>query len=66
MKEEKLTLKQLRVCKKEKVKKLAEYIGTCASTVYAYENFRTYPSLKTAKKIAEFYEVTLNDIKFFE
>lgn len=50
-------LTQLEVCNK---------LGISKSTLASYEQYKTKPDIETAKKIAELYNLTVDDIIFFK
>lgn len=55
-------LKQLRIAHKVKQKDLAQYLGISSIAVANYENGRSQPDLDTAKKIADFFHITIDEL----
>ncbi len=55
-------LKQLRIEHKVKQKDLAQYLGISSIAVANYENGRSQPDLDTAKKIADFFHITIDEL----
>ena len=51
------TLKGIRVSKNLKIKDVAKQLGISVDTLRNYENFKTYPDIKTLKKILRLYDV---------
>ncbi len=51
------TLKGIRVSKNLKIKEVAKQLGISVDTLRNYENFKTYPDIKTLKKILRLYDV---------
>ena len=60
------TLRELRKERRLTVKEAAEGSGIPFSTYTAYECEYRCPSIEAAKKIASFYKVKVDDIKFKE
>ena len=43
----------------------ARKAGISRTTLQNYENYETIPDIKTAKRLASIYGVSINDIKFY-
>lgn len=61
----KVTLKTARELKKLSQEKAAELIGVSVDTLSNYERGKTFPDVKTLKRIEEVYEVSYNQLIFF-
>lgn len=66
MKEEKNRLKELRTCAGVNQKELAEYVGITQQQISNIENGSVYPSLTVAKKLAVYFNESIDDIFFTE
>lgn len=60
------TLKEIRTKNRYSLKAVAEGTGIPFSTITAYDNEYRSPSLQNAKKIADFFGVYVEEIKFKE
>ncbi len=58
------TLAQLRRDKEKTQKEVAEALGLAVSTIGMYERGYRIPSLKSAKKLAEYYGIKVEEIVF--
>lgn len=56
------TLKGVRVSRNLKIKDVAKKLNISEDTLRNYENFKTYPDIKTLKKLLEVYDVNINCI----
>nr|WP_298567777.1 helix-turn-helix transcriptional regulator [uncultured Mogibacterium sp.] len=59
-----MSLKAARVNAGLTQKEAAKALKISKGTILSYEKYRTKPDIDTAKKIAELYGVTVNDIFF--
>jgi transcriptional regulator with XRE-family HTH domain len=62
----KLTLKSARMMNGLTAKQVTEQIGINVGTLYEYENFKSYPKVDVAQKLADIYGIKLEDINFFK
>lgn len=60
----KVTLKTARELKKLSQEEAAELIGVSVDTLSNYERGKTFPDVKTLKRIEEVYEVSYNQLIF--
>ena len=60
----KITLKAARVNAGFKQSEVAEMIGVSKGTIISYEKYRTIPDIETAKKLANIYGLSVNDLIF--
>ncbi|MGO5353844.1 helix-turn-helix domain-containing protein [Faecalicoccus sp. LCP19S3_E3] len=60
----KVTLKTARELKKLSQEEAAEQIGVSVDTLSNYERGKTFPDVKTLKRIEEVYEVSYNQLIF--
>ena len=60
-----LTLKAIRINRRETQEEAAKGIGISVETLSNYEQGNTYPDIPTLKKIEKHYNVNYNDINFF-
>lgn len=59
-----ISLKAARVNAGLTQREAAEALQISKSTILSYEKYRTKPDIDTAKKIANLYGITVNDIFF--
>lgn len=57
-----ILLKAARINAEKKQEEAAAYIGKTKQTIANYESYTSIPDIETAKKLAEFYGLTVNDI----
>jgi len=62
----KLTLKSARLVSGLTADQVASSLGMNINTVYKYENFKSYPTVDVANKMAELYGVKFEDLIFFQ
>ena len=60
MEETKMRLKELRKQRKENQTEIANYLNLSQHAISSYEQGRTEPDLKTIKKIADYFNVSLD------
>lgn len=58
-------LKAARVNAGYNQKQAAEKLNISKGTLASYEKYKTIPDIETAKKIADLYRLTVDDIIFF-
>ncbi len=56
------TLKGVRVSRNLKLKDVAKKLNISEDTLRNYENFKTYPDIKTLKKLLKVYDANINCI----
>ncbi len=56
------TLKGVRVSRNMKLKDVAKRLNISEDTLRNYENFKTYPDIKTLKRLLKVYDVNINCI----
>ena len=56
------TLKGIRVSKNLKIKDVAKKLNISEDTLRNYENFKTYPDIKTLKEILMLYDVDYESV----
>lgn len=61
----KLTLKAARVNVDLTQEEVAERMGVNVKTMQQWENGRTFPNVKQAKKLANIYGISIDDFTFF-
>lgn len=57
-----ILLKAARINAEKKQEEAAEYVGKTKQTIANYESYTSTPDVETAKKLAEFYGLTVDDI----
>lgn len=57
-----LLLKAARINAEKTQDEVALHIGKSKATIRSYENYKSKPSIENAKKIAEFYGTTIDNI----
>lgn len=57
-----MLLKAARVNAEKTQEEVGLHIGKTKATIRNYESYKSKPSIETAKKIAEFYKMTIDDI----
>lgn len=62
----KLTLKAARHVAGLTAPDVANTLGLHINTIYKYENFKSYPPVDIAKRMADLYGVKFDDIIFFQ
>ncbi len=60
-----ISLKAARINADFTQKAAAERLNISKNTLASYESYRTIPDIATAKKIANLYRLSVNDIIFF-
>lgn len=60
-----ITIKAARVNAGKTQTDAAKEAGISRTTLQNYENYETIPDIKTAKRLASIYGVSINDIKFY-
>jgi DNA-binding XRE family transcriptional regulator len=57
-----MLLKAARINAEKTQEEVATYLGKTRMTIRSYETYKTKPDVETAKKIAEFYGMSIDDI----
>ena len=57
-----ILLKAARINAEKTQEEAANYIGKTKQTIANYESYPSIPDIETAKKLAEFYGLTVDDI----
>jgi DNA-binding XRE family transcriptional regulator len=57
-----ILLKAARINAEKTQEEAAEYAGKTKQTIANYESYTSIPDVETAKKLAEFYGLTVDDI----
>lgn len=57
-----ITIKAARVNAGKTQEEVASHVGKSTVTIRAYENYKSIPDVETAKKIAEFFGMGVDDI----
>ena len=57
-----ILLKAARINAEKTQEEAANYIGKTKQTIANYESYTSIPDIETAKKLAEFYGLTVDDI----
>jgi DNA-binding XRE family transcriptional regulator len=57
-----MLLKAARINAEKTQEEIATHLGKTRMTIRSYENYKTKPDVETAKKIAEFYGMSIDDI----
>ena len=57
-----ISLKAARINAGKTQEAVGEYVGKTKATIRSYESYRSIPDIETAKKIAEFYGMSVDDI----
>ena len=57
-----ILLKAARINAEKTQEEAGEYVGKAKQTIANYESYTSIPDVETAKKLAEFYGLTVNDI----
>ena len=57
-----ILLKAARINAEKTQEEAAVYVGKTKQTIANYESYVSIPDIETAKKLAEFYGLTVNDI----
>lgn len=61
-----ISLKAARINAGMTQKEVADALNLTKGTILSYEKYRTTPDITTAKKLADLYGVSVNDIFFTE
>ena len=61
-----MSLKALRVNANLKQYEVADAMDITINTLKNYENFKTIPNVETAIRFAEYYNTTVDDIRWIE
>ena len=56
------TLRSIRVSKNYKLKDVARDLEISVDTLRNYEKFRTYPDIKTLRRLLEYYDVDIDQV----
>ena len=57
-----ILLKAARINANKTQKEVGDYVGKSKVTIRSYESYKSKPDVETAKKIAEFYGMSVDDI----
>lgn len=57
-----MSLKAARVNAEKTQAEAGAYVGKTVMTIRSYENYKSKPDVETAKKLAEFYGLTVDEI----
>ncbi len=57
-----ILLKAARINAEKTQEEAADYIGKTKQTIANYESYTSIPDVETAKKLSEFYGLTVDDI----
>ena len=57
-----MLLKAARINAEKTQEEVAAYVGKTKMTIRSYESYKSKPDVETAKKIAEFYGMSIDDI----
>lgn len=57
-----ILLKAARINAEKKQEEAGAYVGKTKQTIANYESYTSIPDIETAKKLAEFYGLTVDDI----
>lgn len=57
-----ILLKAARINAEKTQEEAAAYVGKTKQTIANYESYTSIPDIETAKKLAELYSLTVNDI----
>ena len=59
-----ILLKAARINAEKTQEEAGEYVGKSTMTIRNYENYSSKPDVETAQKLAEFYGLTVDDIRW--
>ena len=57
-----ISIKAARINAEKTQAEVGKYVGKSIVTIRSYETYKSKPDVETAKKIAEFYGLTVDDI----
>lgn len=58
------TLRSIRISKNLKLNEVADFLEISPDTLRNYERFKTYPDIKTLKKLLKLYDVDYDNVAF--